>query len=255
MRYHPTLIYNLYMAKTNRKTLKEYFGKGKKPDSSQFADLVDSMLNIVDDGFSKSPERGMLLSPLNNEGSVIEIRRHILDGNSAWVVSLGEDEQLHIHRGLEEKAMLTLHQNGNVTLGENGKVNLQVNGSIQADYFTGAMQGSSLANGQWHTIIEKEYGCKAYQIVAACGLKSKGKYAVSHVTAMHCFGQNGRIRGSQSWYGVSFNRIQFRWRKDENKCCELQVRTRRDYGEGVMIHYQITPLLTMDFVTKTGIAE
>ena len=56
------------MAKTNRKTLKEYFGKGKKPNHTQFADLIDSMLNVVDDGFNKSAERGMLLSPLNDAG-------------------------------------------------------------------------------------------------------------------------------------------------------------------------------------------
>lgn len=42
------------MAKTNRRTLKEYFSPGKKPDSSQFADLIDSMLNIVDDGLVKT---------------------------------------------------------------------------------------------------------------------------------------------------------------------------------------------------------
>lgn len=68
------------MAKTNRKTLKEYFGKGKKPDHTQFVDLIDSMLNVVDDGFNKSAERGMLLSPLNDDGAVMEIRRNILDG-------------------------------------------------------------------------------------------------------------------------------------------------------------------------------
>ena len=88
------------MAKTNRRTLKEYFGKGKKPDSGQFADLIDSMLNIVDDGFNKSAERGLQLSPLDDEGAVMEIRQNILDSEPAWIVALGKGGELHIHLSL-----------------------------------------------------------------------------------------------------------------------------------------------------------
>lgn len=182
------------MAKTNRKTLKEYFGKGKKPDHTQFVDLIDSMLNVVDDGFNKSAERGMLLSPLNDDGAVMEIRRNILDGAPAWIISLGKERELHIHRGEDEKALVTLCADGTIRMGDNGKVKLQVNGSVQADSFVGGyMQGKVPANGLWHDIGGMEYGCLAYHIVAACGLKWKGKYAIADVTAMNCFGQHPRI--------------------------------------------------------------
>lgn len=238
------------MAKTNRRTLKEYFGRGKKPDSAQFADLVDSMLNIVDDGFSKSAERGLLLSPLNEEGAVMEVRRNILDGDPAWIVALGKQGELHIRRGTEEEALVSLHQDGKITLGDRGKVKIEVNGSIQADSFTGShLQGQVPANGFWQPIGEMEYGCVGYHIVAACGLKGKGRYAVADVTAMHCFGKHPRIWSRRSWFGNRFNKIQFRWCRDGLNC-GLQVRTRSNYGEDVSVHYRVHSLFDMDFIAK-----
>lgn len=238
------------MAKTNRKTLREYFGRGKKPDSVQFTDLIDSMLNIVDDGFSRSPEKGIQLSPLSDEGDVMEVRRNILDGDPSWIVALGREEELHIRRGMEEEAMITLHQDGTIELGNSSKVRLVVNGTIQADSFTGGyLKGKVPANGLWQSIGEMEYGCVAYHIVAACGLEGSGRYAIADATAMHCFGKHRRIRYGRSWFGGRFNKIQFRWIR-KGLHCGLQVRTRSDYGAGVLLHYRIHSLLDMDFVTR-----
>lgn len=238
------------MAKTNRRTLKEYFGKGKKPDSGQFADLIDSMLNIVDDGFNKSAERGMLLSPLDDAGAVMEIRKNILDSDPAWVVSLGKGGELHIHRGTETEPMLTLSQDGKVVLGTNDRTSLVVNGTVYADSFAGNyMQGTVPANGLWQNIGNMEYGCAGYRIEAACGLKGKGRYALAEVTAMHCFGKHPYIRSARSWFGTRFNKIQFRWHT-EGLNSVLQVRTRSDYGEDVWLHYRVERLFDMDFVTR-----
>lgn len=79
----------------------------------------------------------MLLSPLNDDGAVMEIRRNILDGAPAWIISLGKERELHIHRGEDEKALVTLCADGTIRMGDNGKVKLQVNGSVQADSFVG----------------------------------------------------------------------------------------------------------------------
>ena len=38
------------MEQKNRKTLKSYFEKGDVPTEEQFAELIDSVPNIVDDG-------------------------------------------------------------------------------------------------------------------------------------------------------------------------------------------------------------
>ncbi|WP_294592926.1 hypothetical protein [uncultured Bacteroides sp.] len=238
------------MAKTNRRTLKEYFGKGKKPDSGQFADLIDSMLNIVDDGFNKSAERGLQLSPLDDEGAVMEIRRNILDNEPAWIVALGKGGELNIHRGLDEEPSVSLFQDGRIVLGTKDKIELEINGTVRADSFTGNyLKGKVPANGQWQNIGELEYGCMGYQIEAACGLKGKGRYALAEATAIHCFGKHPSIRSSHSWFGSRFNRIQFRW-YSEGLNCRLQVRTRSDYGEDVWVYYCIKRLFDMDFVSR-----
>lgn len=238
------------MAKTNRRTLKEYFGKGKKPDSGQFADLIDSMLNIVDDGFSKSAERGLLLSPLDDEGAVMEVRRNILDGDAAWIIALGKQGELHIRRGTEEKSLVTLCRDGRITLGDADKMTLEVKGTVCADSFTGNyLEGKLPANGQWQNVGGMDYGCFGYHVEAACGLKGKGRYALADVTAIHCFGKHPRIWSRRSWFGSRFNKIQFRWHS-EGLNCGLQLRTRSDYGEDVWVHYRVSRLFDMDFVTR-----
>ena len=238
------------MAKTNRRTLKEYFGKGKKPDSRQFADLIDSMLNIVDDGFNKSAEKGMMLSPLNDEGAVMEIRQNILDGDPAWVIALGRGGALHIRRGTDDTPLVTLSQDGRIALGDKDKITVEVNGMICADSFAGSyLQGKVPANGQWQDIGGMDYGCIGYRIEAACGLKGKGRYALAEVTAMHCFGKHPSIRYARSWFGSRFNKIQFRWRR-EGLNCGLQIRTCSDYGADVWIYYRATRLFDMDFITR-----
>lgn len=184
----------------------------------------------------------------------MEVRRNILDNEPAWLIALGKQGELHIRRGLEEEALITLRPDGRIEMGgerDGGqKVQLRVNGTIEAESFSGGyMQGQIPANGAWQDLGGMEYGCRAYRIVAACGLKGKGKYAVADVTALHCFGQHARVWSRGTWFGSRFNKIQFRWRR-EGLNCGLQVRTRSNYGEGVFVHYRVTSLLDMDFVAK-----
>lgn len=44
------------MPRTNRNTLKEYFKRGSMPNQKHFYELIDSMVNISDDGIDKNPE-------------------------------------------------------------------------------------------------------------------------------------------------------------------------------------------------------
>lgn len=41
------------MPRTNRNTLKEYFKCGSMPNQKHFYELIDSMVNISDDGIDK----------------------------------------------------------------------------------------------------------------------------------------------------------------------------------------------------------
>ena len=51
------------MPRTNRNTLKEYFKRGSMPNQKHFYELIDSMVNISDDGIDKNPDDGLRLAP------------------------------------------------------------------------------------------------------------------------------------------------------------------------------------------------
>ena len=50
------------MPRTNRNTLKEYFKRGSMPNQKHFYELIDSMVNISDDGIDKNPDDGLRLA-------------------------------------------------------------------------------------------------------------------------------------------------------------------------------------------------
>jgi len=231
------------MAKANRETLKGYFGDGKRPTGSQFGDLVDSMLNIVDDGLNRQEGGGLQLSPLEESGPVLEFFSGILDEKPLWEVRIDrEREVLEIAAGGEEKPVFSLFRDGRMVL--DGRV--EVDGPVKASSFQGGYRcGEIPADGAWHDITEEDAeelsGCRAYRVMAGCGRKGKGKYALAEVTAMHCYGKRRRVYYRQSWFGMHFNRLKVRWHRT-GKAWRLQLRTRCDYGEGVLVRYRVTEL-------------
>ena len=54
------------MALINRQTLKNYFQKGGFATEKHFVDLIDSSLNVVDDGISINQKQGLKLNPLGS---------------------------------------------------------------------------------------------------------------------------------------------------------------------------------------------
>ena len=68
------------MTKRNRNTLKNYFLNGSVPNQDQFKDLIDSNLNIIDEGFDKSPDEGLKVSQLGDSGRLISFFKDNLTG-------------------------------------------------------------------------------------------------------------------------------------------------------------------------------
>jgi hypothetical protein len=52
------------MAILNRITLKNFFRKGSVPTETNFADLIDSSINIVEDGIGRSIDDGFRIAPM-----------------------------------------------------------------------------------------------------------------------------------------------------------------------------------------------
>ena len=51
------------MATKNRETLKNYFKKGGFATEKQFIDLIESSMNVIDDGISMQPKTGLKINP------------------------------------------------------------------------------------------------------------------------------------------------------------------------------------------------
>jgi hypothetical protein len=63
------------MALKRRKTLKNFFENGSQPSEDNFSDLIDSNLNMLDEGFKKSPENGLEISTPVGERAFISFFR------------------------------------------------------------------------------------------------------------------------------------------------------------------------------------
>ncbi|HCC51390.1 MAG TPA: hypothetical protein DEQ30_04470 [Porphyromonadaceae bacterium] len=235
------------MAKRNRETLKNHFRQGEKPTQQAFEDLIDSTLNTLDDGFSGSPHIGMGLAPLTDRGVIISAFRSPGDPYPAWEFMIDKNTgDLCVRRGEDgvSQPVFTMKYNkededNNPEVIINGMVRCQ---GIKRNYIT----GEAPADGKWHDILDNqqlEEGCFAFDIIAGCGERNKGRYALLSATAIHCFGSRRRIRKVRSNFGLRGNRICLRWIKIKDRfTCQLQIKTAFRYGDDTMIRYQIARL-------------
>jgi hypothetical protein len=232
----------------NRETLKEFFRKGKMPAEGNFEALIDSMVNRIDDGFSKSMDHGMMLSPEGSSKSLMSFFRSIEQKNPAWTFSIDADDH---HRGMsflepgpQGGVRLFLQEGGNVGVGTiEPKYKLEVNGFAAMKGRVGSFStGTIPADGKWHDIVGDLNGCQAFEIVARVGQHGSGRYALLYATAASTFGRSkSRITKMQAHYGWWWNKMKIRWR-GTTFSYGLQIRSRRNYGKEFVIHYHVTKL-------------
>jgi len=237
------------------------FKDGCIPKEADFKSLIDSMHNIVDDGFSKSNENGFEIkltdekyqrfisffkdaNDLNiffsiekdKDSSVIILRPGIpgeedAEKTSAAGFYFGNDGRL----GIGKKAEPFLHLDTNGFAGMKGRVGTY--------YKPPEKEDPVLADGRWHTIIPKLDHCNGFEIIARVGIVGTGKFAMLHAIALATFGRSkGRIRKTSSHYGFFWNKLNLRWKANGTHDYELQIRTNSNYGNGAVISYKITQL-------------
>ena len=233
------------MARRNRQTLKESFRQGKKPSEQDFENLIDSTLNILDDGFSKSPETGMGLAPLLEKGTVLSVFKEMSDAKPQWEFAINQENNLEIRRFEEIGSipLLTLKTDGSVEITGKGKKAV-FGGTIRMAAREGSLyRGKAPADGCWHDVTSKLDGCPVLEITAVAGKKHSGKYAVLTATATACFGRHSKIRKIDSYFGLYGNKIRIRWKKTRGRySAKLQLKTIFKYDDDTDIHYHITSL-------------
>jgi hypothetical protein len=241
------------MAWRNRKTLKNFFRKGSLPTESNFSDLIDSSLNIVDDGFLKNMDDGFVIAPGAKSERLLTFFNDVEYKNASWSFNMDttQPEAPFCIKNKENKDVLHLDQSGKAGINTNKPISaLEVNGDIAAKGRIGTYAiGEAYADGQWYDILQGLSGCHAFEIVARVGKKDTGKYALLHAIAISTYGRSrSRIRTTQAHFGWFWNKIKLRWRGDTFNY-GLQIKTRSDYGAGVKIKFHISRLWDDDMDT------
>jgi hypothetical protein len=232
------------MSLQNRETLKSYFRKGQLPSEGNFHDLIDSLINKVDDGMSKTVDDGLMLSPIGESKKLISFYKSIEDKSPEWRVEVnGADSNLCFSNRMGEN-VASFNEQGRLGINtEEPCAELEVNGVIaQKGRMGTAYQGTSPADGRWHKIIEGLNGCQMLEVVAGVGKKKTGKYALLHAMAVSTFGKSkNKVKKIQAHYGVRGNRIDLKWTGTIYDY-HLEMRTKANYGENIYIQYNIQSL-------------
>jgi hypothetical protein len=243
------------MTKRNRKTLSSYFTNGALPKEENFSDLIESMVNIVDDGFDKSPQNGMKIAQLESSSKLISFYEEITVKAPVWSIAFSAQKQsaqtgggqnLNFYLGQQNASGMTLaagpaRDSGNgdntetreIRVGinnESPRQALDVNGVIAANGRIGR-EGKIRADGEWHPILSKLDGCQAFEVTAGVGKPSSGRYALMHAFAVNVFNsKKANITYHQAHYLSKCDQIDLRWVGDMHDYA-LEMRTRCSYED------------------------
>lgn len=233
------------MAQRNRNILKSYFQKGSRPTQENFRDLIDSAVNVLEDGFSRSLKDGIKLAPVHDSTAILSVYKDSGAETPSWSLELNKNEDLSLHRNIEKETGTFLKM-------KNDSIELSANNITLSGLST--RQGAPIpsgfdlrANGKWQDITEELYGIHAFEIVAGFEIPQKQQNFVLLAWASHCYGVDKRINTIGPNRACWGNKLLLRWVKvkDKNKkqtLCKLQIRTKRNYGGSEKISCYITHL-------------
>ena len=224
------------MALINRQTLKNYFQKGGFATEKHFIDLIDSSLNMIDDGISINQKQGFKLNPIGFSTRLMSFFKKATQNEPDFTVNINQDnvEGLSINNR-EGEPLIKFDQNKQIGVHTNEpRFDFDVRGVLGIDSKSGNhIVGEVDGDGSWQTIISNLDGINGFEVVASIrGKMGSGRYAMAHAIALSTFGGNSsrnRIKNTNAYYGSFMNRLSFRW-VGEMHNYELQVRTRRHYG-------------------------
>ena len=224
------------MALINRQTLKNYFQKGGFATEKHFVDLIDSSLNMIDDGISINQKLGFKLNPIGFSTRLMSFFKKATQNEPDFTVNINQDnvEGLSINNR-EGDPLLKFDQNKQIGVHTNEpRFDFDVRGVLGIDSKSGNhIVGEVDGDGSWQTIISNLDGINGFEVVASIrGKMGSGRYAMAHAIALSTFGgksSRNRIKNTHAYYGSFMNRLSFRW-VGEMHNYELQVRTRRHYG-------------------------
>jgi hypothetical protein len=230
-----SLLNSKNMAILNRQSLINYFKKGNSLSEKHFVDLIESTVNIVDDGISREDKNGFRITPVGRSNRLISFYRNYKQVDPEWSINLDrENGGLNFQENEKDPAM-TFGLEGNIGIGvSNPKSKLAVDGFITSKGRAGSfLSGQVPGDGRWHSVIHQLREPSLFEgVFRIDGMKGSGRYAISHLIAANTYGggsSSGKINQTSAYYGSYFNRLKFRWTGDLNNY-GLEVKTARHYG-------------------------
>ena len=272
----------------DRETLKNYFRKGSLPTQQHFADLIDSAVNRLDDGFTHSPDNGWQVAGSEERSRLLALYQDLKKLEAklpAWLLELppatdaqpGGGLSFSVPRPPDEAvgkprssdgqspnvSRLHLQADGKVGIGTTRPTDqLDVRGFVASrgrigTYLDDTQSSNEVdADGEWKTILKNLDGLHAFEIVAAAyGPEGRGRYAITHATALSAFGgSRSRVFQRDAWFWGWFQKIRFRWVSRDAHHYDLQMRTASAFGPGSRIVYHITHLFDNRPPARAGAA-
>lgn len=239
------------MTKQDRTTLKSFFRDGALPSAERYGDLIDSTVNQIEDGFSKTPADGLRLSSVGESRAVMSLYQGLSTPYPSWILEHGEAAgSLHFRQSLgltgndldsdapeaEPKAGapkappapsgLTLSRDGRLGVHSDApEWRLDVGGVARMQGRIGQpTEGLEQipADGGWHDVTRSMTGCQAFEVMAGAGGEvNYGRYSMVHAIAMNAYHPRNpilnwlfrrrRIRSQTAMYGSYADRIRLRW--------------------------------------------
>lgn len=209
----------------NRETLKGYFKKGGVPTEEQFAGLIDSVPNIVEDGQVQRTPDGWAFYPQHEGGMELALYKDVPENSGAkpaWRLRVTGDKRLVICNENEE-TVLEMAQDKTVSV-SGGKETPTPAGD--EGYFT------IPADKKWHDVpvdfSKRESSCRVFSIHASCN-DTIGLCLLTHATAVWMSNDDQHVRSHQKhWWGWT-GAVKIRWQGDSR----LQLRSRKRLGGDV----------------------
>lgn len=257
------------MARRNRETLRKRFGEGEMPSATDFGDLIESVLNIHDDGIAHNERDGLRLTQVRSDSHVLSLYGAVEERGAAWALGLDQHRAtltLEVaQRGARRDeaaddddddggghAVLTMIAPGDDERGARIGINnrhprceLDVDGVVASAGRRGiGGTRAAPADAQWHTIAGPFRGCTALEVVAGAGKRHTGKYALMHAFALRTFAAKGEFTYHQAHYDSRRHRMSLRWQDstDVPGDYHLQIRVSCAYGPEAWIRYELTEL-------------
>ena len=253
------------MTRRTRNMLQDQFKQGKMPTEENFADLISSMLNMLDEGFDKTPEAGFKVAQLR-DGKLMSFYKDINIGNPLWSFGLDKSNDNLSILDARNQPLLTLsgitgadgiHRSAIGIRQNQPQHELDVAGCIASYGRVGHSGDFSVpADGNWYDITDTMTGCQAWEIMAGVGANdSEGRYALTHAVALNAFNGSGTIEHQQTHFGNKCSRIELRWLSEDAKKpfeFKLQMRVGCSYGDDVWIKYHMTQLWLDTLMLESG---